>query len=161
MTTDATQTIDSTTTQAAARGHRKATHAGSCHCGAVRFEVDLDLSEGATRCNCSVCTKIAATGAVLAPNALRLLAGEDALGVYEWGARVSRRYFCKHCGVHCFGRGHLAELGGDFASVSVNCLDQVDVNTLSIVYWDGRHDNWHAGPRPTPWPVFEASQVAS
>jgi hypothetical protein len=27
-------------------------HTGSCHCGAVRFEVDADVKKGASRCNC-------------------------------------------------------------------------------------------------------------
>jgi hypothetical protein len=130
------------------------THAGGCHCGAVRFEVEIDTTKGASRCNCSVCTKTAVTGGIVKPAAFRLVSKDDeSLGSYEWGGKISRRFFCNRCGVHCFGRGHLAEVGGDYVSVNLNCLDDVDPNALEIVYWDGRHDNWEAGPRPTPWPI--------
>lgn len=132
-------------------------HLGSCHCGNVRFEVELDIAQGAMRCNCSVCAKIAATTVIVKPAAFKLLSSEAALGTYEWGARVSKRYFCPQCGVHCFGRGHLEEVGGDYVSVNLNCLDHVDVATLKILHWDGRHNNWAGGLRPEPWPVFEAS----
>jgi hypothetical protein len=129
-------------------------HKGSCHCGAVRFEVEIDPSAGASRCNCSICTKISPTGSMVKPDAFTLLSGEESLGQYAWGAKISTRFFCKQCGVHCFGRGHLAELGGDYVSVNMNCLDDIDPSTLKIVHWDGRHNNWHAGPRDTPWPIF-------
>jgi hypothetical protein len=55
--------------------------------------------------------------------------------------------------VHCFARGHLAELGGDYISINANCLDDLDPNRLTIHYWDGRHNNWEGGPRATPWPI--------
>ena len=130
------------------------THQGSCHCGAVRFEADLDLATGASRCNCTVCQKLGLVGKHCKPDQLRVLAGEASLGVYEWGARIGKRYFCTTCGAHPFMRGHLAQLGGDFAAVNVNCLDDVDPSTLALGHWDGRHDNWQAGTAPKPWPVF-------
>jgi hypothetical protein len=71
---------------------------------------------------------------------------------------MSTRYFCKICGVHCFGRGFLEMLGGDFVSVNFNTLDGVDVNQLELLHWDGRHNNWQAGARKTPWPVLEAAE---
>ncbi|HJZ87359.1 MAG TPA: GFA family protein [Polyangia bacterium] len=128
-------------------------HVGSCHCGAVRFEVAVDVSAGASRCNCSVCTKIAATVSMVKPGAFALVAGEESLSAYEWGAKIARRFFCRRCGVHCFARGHLAELGGDFVSVNLNCLDDIDPNQVKVVYWDGRHNNQKAGPSTTPWPI--------
>jgi hypothetical protein len=58
------------------------------------------------------------------------------------------------------GRGHLAEVGGDYVAANLNCLDNVDVNTLPVMYWDGRHNNWEAGPGQTPWPVFKSTSAA-
>jgi hypothetical protein len=133
-------------------GPRK--HSGSCHCGAVRFEVVADLGAGGSRCNCSICNKVGTLGAIVKPDAFKLLAGEEHLSTYEWGAKISKRFFCKHCGIHCFGRGYLAEVGGAYVSVSYNCLDGVELGDLKVAYWDGRHDNWYAGTRDTPWPIL-------
>ena len=127
-------------------------HTGGCHCGAVRFQVEIDASQG-SRCNCSICNKISQLGAIVKPDAFKLLAGEDSITKYAWGHEVSRRSFCKHCGVHCFGAGHLPELGGDFMSINLNTLDDVDPIDVKVIYWDGRHDNWHAGPRDQPWRI--------
>jgi hypothetical protein len=127
-------------------------HTGGCHCGAVRFEAEVDLTTGGM-CNCTVCTKIAQVGAILKPSAFRLLKGEEALSTYEWGGRTGSRKFCKHCGVHCFGYGHLDVLGGDYVSVNLNTIDDFDLSRITINYVDGRHNNWMAGPRPAPWPV--------
>ena len=131
----------------------KSKHLGSCHCGAVRLEATLDVSKGGTRCNCSICTKLGAFGTLLAPSELVVTAGESKLTAYSFRDPAAHRYFCSQCGVYLFGRGDVPELGGPFASVSLNILDDVDPSTLPCLHWDGRHDNWQAGPRPTPWPI--------
>jgi hypothetical protein len=133
---------------------------GSCHCGQVKFEVEADPARGASRCNCSVCTKLGALASIVKPEAFRLLTSEAELGVYEWGAKISKRYFCKACGTHCFGRGHLAEVGGDYVSFSYNSIDDFEISELSVVHWDGRHNNWHAGPSTKPFPILDASSAA-
>jgi hypothetical protein len=134
-------------------GNPQTTHRGSCHCGKVRFQVEVDPSKG-SRCNCSICAKVGQTGAIVKPVAFALLAGEDSLGTYEWGHKISKRYFCKHCGIHCFARGHLAEVGGDHVSVNLNCIDDAELSAIEVTFWDGRHDNWRAGTRSTPWPMM-------
>ena len=134
-------------------GTQAASKIGTCHCGAVRFEVAIDLGKGGSRCNCSVCTKISPTSGFAKPDAFRLLAGEENLAEYVWGGKISLRFFCKTCGVHCFARGHLAELGGDYVSVNLNTLEGVELAELTVAYWDGRHNNWQEGPRSTPWPI--------
>ena len=126
---------------------------GSCHCGAVRFEVQLEANARISRCNCTICARTAMTGTIVKPSAFTLLSGQSDLSRYEWGAKISQRLFCKTCGVLCFARGHLAQLGGDYVSVNLNCVDEIELSDVDVVYWDGRHNNWQAGPRSTPWPL--------
>jgi hypothetical protein len=82
----------------------KQTYTGGCHCGAVRYEADVDLSQGTVRCNCSICAKARAWLAAVDPGAFRLLRGEDALSTYTFGPKRIRHMFCKHCGIKSFGR---------------------------------------------------------
>jgi hypothetical protein len=127
------------------------TLSGACHCGKVRIEADLDLAAGTNRCNCSICGKLRAWTVIAKPQALRLLAGQDDLSSYEWGAKISQRMFCKHCGVHVFGRGYLEQVGGDFVSVNLAVLDVEPgtLETLPVRYFDGLHDNWMSTPQFT------------
>jgi hypothetical protein len=130
----------------------KKTYRGSCHCGAARFEADLDLSAGTTKCNCTYCWKTRWWGAIVKPDAFRLLAGLQELGYGFPTEKAVTRASCKHCGITSFGWGHIAQVGGDYVSINVACLDDLDPAELiaaPVTYMDGRADSWWNVPAET------------
>jgi hypothetical protein len=130
------------------------TYQGSCHCGAVRFQAEIDFDQGTNKCNCSICTKARAWFVIIKPERLRLHAGAEAHTEYQWVPpgrthSVLHYQFCKTCGVRTFGWGEDAALGGKFYFVSVASLDDVDPEVLAAApahYSDGRHDRFGAAP---------------
>lgn len=132
----------------------KKTYQGSCHCGQVRYEADIDLSAGASRCNCTYCAKSRAWNTSIKPDAFRLLSDQNALKDYRFNTRSGQHLFCSTCGLSAFGRGDVAELGGAFVSINVACLDGVSPEELAAIpvqYCDGLHDNWWNPPAVTSY----------
>ena len=134
----------------------KKTYHGSCHCGAVRYEAELDLADGTYRCNCRYCLKVRMWKSFALEGEFRLLAGEDMLSDYRgpdsnWPEGHIHHYFCRRCGVHAFSKGYLEmePFNGWFHAVNVATLDDATDEELAaarITYEDGRNDRWQEAP---------------
>jgi len=102
------------------------TYQGQCHCGAVRFEVDTELTK-VVRCNCSLCRRRSATMTYVEEKDLRILEGEDKLTAYQFHTHRAKHFFCKICGIYPF---HRPRRFPEKYGVNVGCLEGVDVYAL-------------------------------
>ena len=113
---------------------------GSCHCGAVRFEVEAPEEIDADLCNCSICTKSGFLHLIVPRNRFRLVAGEDAITTYTFNTGVAKHTFCRHCGVKPF---YVPRSNPDGVDVNVHCLDTPH-KRVRIAEFDGRNWEQHA-----------------
>ncbi|MBB5535376.1 GFA family protein [Rhizobium giardinii] len=130
----------------------KMTYKGSCHCGRIRYEADIDLEAGTSRCNCSICSKRRFWGANVKPEDFRLLCEEAGIGDYQFGTMSGHHRFCLACGVAPYVHGYVEEIGGAFVSINIACLDDMDpavLVSLPVQYMDGLHNNWWNEPAET------------
>jgi hypothetical protein len=111
-------------------------YSGSCHCGAVTFEVEAPEQLEVERCNCSICSKSGFLHLIVPPGRFRLLSGEDYLSTYTFNTGVAKHTFCRVCGVKPF---YTPRSNPDGVDVNVNCLDTPPAS-IHIAEFDGR--NW-------------------
>jgi hypothetical protein len=114
-------------------------HSGGCHCGRVRFEVETPVRLEVAECNCSICAKAGYLHLIVPANRFILLAGREALTTYTFNTGVAKHHFCKHCGVKSF---YIPRSHPDGVSVNARCLDDVVIESLTVLPFDGR--NWDA-----------------
>ncbi|SME99332.1 GFA family protein [Pseudogulbenkiania subflava] len=109
---------------------------GSCHCGRIAFDVEGDLSQ-VMDCNCSICRRKGALLWFVPRQQLRLLTPEADMSTYTFNKHVIQHHFCPTCGMHPFGEGR-DPAGNAMAAVNVRCLDDVDLDSLTVKHFDGR-----------------------
>jgi hypothetical protein len=98
------------------------TYRGTCHCGAVRFQIGTNFPE-LTMCDCSICRRKNALMVKVHESQFQLLAGEDQLTEYQFHTRTARHYFCKVCGIYPF---HRKRVTPDHYGINVHCLEGFD-----------------------------------
>jgi hypothetical protein len=106
---------------------------GSCHCGAVRFEL-AKTPKWVTACNCSVCRRLCALWAYGNASEIRFVRQPDATFGYVWGDRSLAFHHCRICGctTHWEGLRHSRRM-------AVNCrlADPEVTARLRIRHFDG------------------------
>jgi hypothetical protein len=112
-------------------------YTGGCHCGAVRYEVQADLSN-VVACNCSICSKRGLMLTFVGADQFKLLEGGDILKDYQFNRKVIHHVFCPTCGVESFANGTRPGDGAKMIAVNVRCLDGVDLDALQPKRFDGR-----------------------
>ncbi|KGY14971.1 60S ribosomal protein L3 [Paracoccidioides brasiliensis Pb03] len=140
------------------QSNSKKLYTGSCHCGFVKYTVNVDLGKAIpSRCNCSICLKKGSIAVRVAENEeFKLIspASLEELSVYTFGRKKTYHRFCKTCGVSCFVDGSY----GDVTFLTVNGLtidtgdEGIDWSKIHLQYWDGRTDGWTKGPKSEPYP---------
>ena len=67
---------------------------------------------------------------------LKIEAANGMLGLYQFGLKTARHYFCKNCGIYPF---HETATKPGYFRVNLACVDGVDIFSLPMDVLDGKH----------------------
>ena len=112
-------------------------YSGSCHCGAVKFEVEATIDH-VRECDCSICYRRGTLNFRVSSESLTLLTPWEELSLYQWGSMTAKDYFCRRCGILPFrtpAHPTPAEIEAgvepfDGWAVNVRCLDKIELDKL-------------------------------
>ena len=110
---------------------------GSCHCGAVKFEVEAPDEIELLDCNCTICHMTGFRHFIVPKNRFSLLEGEEKLTSYKFNTGTATHLFCSVCGVKPF---YIPRSHPDGYSVNFRCLNADDFHSVLTTDFDGR--NW-------------------
>jgi hypothetical protein len=115
---------------------------GSCHCGAVHFEVELADHIVVHECNCSMCNMVGFQHVIAPASRFHLTAASDAaITCYRFNTGVAQHTFCKHCGVKPF---YTPRSNPDGISVNFRCLQKAPPE-VEFEPFDGHNWEQNAG----------------
>lgn len=106
----------------------------TCHCGAVELSVTLvpDAFETKRRCNCSFCARKGFVALTALTQDVRVVKGQEALRLYQFGSHTARHWFCSTCGIHTH---HQRKSDPRECAVNAACVEGVDISQWKDVPW--------------------------
>ena len=112
----------------------------SCHCGALKLEIDGDLPEYLNSCNCSACRRNGNLMAYYHPSKVKIIAKPGSTQSYIWGDKSMAMIRCAHCGNHSHWESLDPNLT-DRMGVNARLFENVDISKIRIRHFDGA-DTW-------------------
>src|SRR5688572_13252252 len=112
------------------------TYKGSCHCGAVAFEVTMAPPAKAYACNCSICARTGSLMAFVPKTAFKRTRGEGSTTDYQFGKKSVHHEFCSTCGVRPYAHG-TGKDGAISYMINLRCLADFDASKLAVENFDG------------------------
>jgi len=110
-------------------------HKVSCHCGKIRLEVAAELGE-VVECNCSICVRSGFLHWYVAPEQVKLEHPSRLLSTYFWRSVTGGQHFCASCGIAVI---RTSTQYPPPVSINARCLEDVDIDSLEIRRFDGKH----------------------
>ena len=110
---------------------------GGCHCGRVKFEIEIPDKVTVHQCNCSICRKSGYLHLTVTRERFKLISGEEALSTYRFHTGIARHLFCSHCGIKSF---YIPRSHPESFSVNLNCIELPVGVDVTIEPFDGQ--NW-------------------
>jgi hypothetical protein len=130
------------------------TYSGSCNCGAVQYEAEIDLTKGSGRCNCTFDRKVRSWTTFVPAGTVHIISGEDNLTEYHKHQEAGHKFFCKTCGIYIYGKGNAEYMGGPYEAIYISSLDTATPEELAAIpvrYADGLNNNWTETPTITSY----------
>jgi hypothetical protein len=127
---------------------------GSCLCRAIRYEVNVPITE-LRACHCKDCQKASGTAgsvnAMIPSPAFRITQGTPKrFSATADSGRTLNRFFCGDCGSPLFSR---RELTPETTSLRVGTLDQAPVMKITANIWTKSARPWaHIDPASAQFP---------
>ena len=119
---------------------REIIYQGSCHCGAIQFEIEAPDAIEVENCNCSICSKSGYLHLILPVQKFKLIKGSESLSCYAFNSGIAKHTFCKVCGVKPF---YTPRSNPDGIDINVNCID-TRPEKITVVDFDGQNWEQHA-----------------
>ena len=110
---------------------------GGCHCGAVKFRIQIPDALVIHQCNCSICKMSGYLHLIVPAESFELIQGQEQLVDYTFNTGVAHHLFCGKCGVKSY---YVPRSHPDGFSVNLNCVEIPENVEVVIEPFDGQ--NW-------------------